>query len=147
MESFLGAMKVLLCARREETNRAGIPKGAHGMLLPAEQRFACQQCPQNAIWVSGDATLHTSAGLSWLDKEYFVSDAPLLVRELKRDIEEKIIIGECELLVAIIGDFLGGVRNGHPELSYCARISTMCLRGWGSGELKLELQVDYYDRW
>ena len=115
-KAFWESMKVLMFLRKDEKKWAEIFRGKLGRLLPDEQRFACPQYPHNVIWVSGDATLHTIAGVSWFDKEYFVTDAPPLVRELKRDLSEEIIIGECELLVTIIGSLLWGMRNGHPRI-------------------------------
>ena len=87
-----------------------------GEIIPTEKRFARLQYPQNVVWVSGDATLNTIAGVSWFDKEYFVLDAPPLVREMKRDLQEEIIIGECELLVTIISALLWGRGNGDTRI-------------------------------
>ena len=68
------------------------------------------------MWMSGDATLETIAGISWADKGYFVFDAPPLIWLFKRNEKEDVIIGECELLVTLIIALLWGIRNNESRI-------------------------------
>ena len=113
--AFWESVKVSARLSKDENRWVGIFRGSLGRFLPAAQRFARQQYPLNVIWVSGDATMQTVAVVSWFDKEFFVFDAPPLIREMKRDAIEEFIIGGWELLVTIVGALLWGLRNGNPE--------------------------------
>ena len=136
------SMKVLICLRKDGRKWADIFKGSLERLLPAEQRFARHQYPQNVIWVSGDATLNTVAGVSWFGREYFVCDAPPLIREMKRDVQDEIIIGECELLVSILGALLWGFAMDHIVSLFFALTTTTCSLGCQSGRPRWAPQAD-----
>ena len=98
--------------------------------------------PLNVVWLSGGATLQTIAGVSWFDKEYFVLDAPPLVREMKRDLMGEIVIGECELLVTIISSLLWGKEVETIGSSLCAPTTITYSRGYKIGRKKWAWQSD-----
>ena len=86
--------------------------GSSGRLLHAEQRCARQQYPPDVIiWVSADATLRTTAGGIWFEREFPALEDPPTIRSPKRYKGEVVLIGECELLVVIIGPPYGGVET------------------------------------
>ena len=116
-KAFWGSMRVILLIRKDEEQWARLLCGSLERLLPHEQRFACQQYPERSIWVTGDATLDAVSGVRWFAKEFFFLDAPPLIRIFKRNHQEEIIIGECELLATLLISLLWGLAGETPRIS------------------------------
>ena len=105
---------------------------------------------ERVIWISGDATLGTVAGVNWLGKEFFVLDAPRLIRAVKRNPLEDVIISECELLATLLIALLWGNRAGVSRiLIVCADNLNVFhwLQNWkaksGTACRTLQALVDY----
>ena len=90
------------------------------------------------------------AGISWADKQYFAMEAAPLVAPFKRNMNEDVIIGECEPLVILVITLLWGKEDSS------ARILIVCtdnmnvfewLSGWrakaGCANRMLQALVDY----
>ena len=55
--------------------------------------------------------METVEGAIWFGEEFFVLDAPSLIRNFKRKVLEEIIISECEFLVTLLIALIWRVRN------------------------------------
>ena len=114
--AFWNAMDVIRIIRMNDESWRSLFTGTLERLLPPEQRFACEQHPDDIVWISADATLERVAGICWEDKEFFTLDAESLVRPFKREESEKVIIGECELVVILIAVLSWCRRDGKTRI-------------------------------
>ena len=148
--AFWPSVEVIRTIRKCEKKWALLFCGSLERLLPPEQRFACHEYPDRVVWMSGDATLETVAGVSWSDKQFFVFRAAPLVVPFRRNPSEEVIIGECELLVVLPIALLWGKEDIHSRiLIVCADNMNVSewLSGWraktGCSNRMLQSMIDY----
>ena len=114
--AFLASMAVVRLLRSSDGKWANLLCGALERLLLPEPRVARQHYPERVVWMSRDATLDTAAGINLADKQYFVFDDPPVIPPFKRNGNEEVIIGECELRATLIITLLWGMEGGPSRI-------------------------------